>query len=237
MFTVIVRTLILYLLVFITMRLTGKRQIGQLQPYEVTVAIMISALAAIPMEDVSIPLTNSIIPILLLLSAQVLVSMLSLKVNKVRAYLCGKPSILIENGKIMEEELRNIRVNINDLLEQLRLSGYANIADVEFAILESNGELSVIPKSQKRPVTPQDLHISTEYEGISQTLIIDGQVDVDNLCRIGLTEEWLAQELSKFGIDNLKDVLLASIDTSGRLFFQIKGKKSMSKKKNCGERS
>ncbi|NLX90662.1 MAG: DUF421 domain-containing protein [Firmicutes bacterium] len=233
MLTVIIRTLILYALVFATMRLTGKRQIGQLQPYEVTVAIMISALAAIPMEDVSIPLTNSIIPILLLLSGQVLVSMLSMKVNKVRAFLCGKPSILVENGKLVEQELKKSRVNLNDLLEQLRLAGFHNIADVEFAIMESNGEFSVIPKSQKRPVTPEDLGVSTKYEGITQTLIIDGRVDHDNLCRTGLTEEWLARELSKFGIHNVKDVLLASLDTSGKLYFQVKGKTNQ--KSNCGE--
>lgn len=235
MLTVIIRTLILYALVFATMRLTGKRQIGQLQPYEVTVAIMISALAAIPMEDVSIPLTNSIIPILLLLSGQVLVSMLSMKVNKVRAFLCGKPSVLVENGKLVEEELKKIRVNLNDLLEQLRLAGFPNISDVEFAIMESNGQLSVIPKSQKRPVTPEDLGVSTKYEGITQTLIIDGRVDHDNLCRTGLTVEWLVSELSKFGIHNLKDILLASIDTSGRLYFQVKSKTD--KKSNCGESS
>ncbi len=233
MLTVIIRTLILYTLVFITMRVTGKRQIGQLQPYEVTVAIMVSALAAIPMEDISIPLTNSIIPILLLLSAQVLVSMLSMKFNKVRAFLCGKPSVLVENGKLVEHELEKIRVNINDLLEQLRLAGFSNIADVEFAIMESNGQLSVIPKSQKRPVTPEDLNIPTNYEGISHTLIIDGRVNADNLCRTGLTKEWLSRELSKFGVHNLKEVLLASIDTSGRLFFQLKSKES--KKKNSGE--
>jgi uncharacterized membrane protein YcaP (DUF421 family) len=226
LFTVIARTAILYVLVFITMRLTGKRQIGQLQPYEVTIAIMISALAAIPMEDVSIPLINSIIPILLLLSAQILVSMLSMKVNKVRNFLCGKPSILVENGKLVEQELEKIRVNLNDLSEQLRLAGYSNLADVEFAIMESNGQLSVIPKSQKRPVTPEDLNISTNYEGITQNLIIDGQIDHANLQRVGLSEDWLFQELSKFGINNFRDVLLASIDTSGNLYYQIKSKVS-----------
>ncbi len=224
MFTVIARTIILYLLVFATMRLTGKRQIGQLQPYEVTIAIMISALAAIPMEDVSIPLINSIIPILLLLSAQVLVSMLSMRVNSVRGFLCGKPSILVENGKIVEQELTKIRVNLNDLSEQLRLAGFYNLADVEFAVMESNGQLSVIPKSQKRPVTPEDLNIPTKYEGISQSLIIDGRVDRGNLQRIGLTEEWLSGELAKFGINDYRDVLLASIDTSGNLYYQEKSK-------------
>ena len=121
MFVVIIRTIILYLLVFTAMRMMGKRQIGQLQPYELAVAIMISALAAFPMEDIGISLVNSIVPILLIVFAQVVVSVISLKYKGARAFLCGKPSIVISNGKVVESELRNLRVNINDMLEQLRL--------------------------------------------------------------------------------------------------------------------
>lgn len=222
MFTVILRTVILYFVVFIVMRIMGKRQIGQLQPYELAVAIMISALAAIPMEDISIPLSNSIVPILILLSFQVMVSILSVKSGPARALLCGKPSIVIENGKIIESELSNLRVNINDLLEQLRLAGYPNLSDVEFAILETNGQLSVLPKSQKRPLCPEDINIPTNYEGLCYSLILDGKVDSQNLKSVGLTEKWLRNELNKFGIDDVKDVFLASLDTNGTLFFQRK---------------
>ncbi len=224
MFTVISRTVILYFLVFLVMRIMGKRQIGQLQPYELAVAIMISALAAIPMEDISIPLSNSIIPILILLSFQVMVSVLSIKSGRARALLCGKPSIVIENGKINELELSNLRVNINDLLEQLRLAGYANLQDVEFATMETNGQLSVVPKSQKRALCPEDINIPTSYEGLCYSLIIDGQVDAQNLKSVGLTENWLRDELNKYGIKDFKDVFLASLDTNGRLFYQKKQK-------------
>ncbi|NMB41262.1 MAG: DUF421 domain-containing protein [Firmicutes bacterium] len=226
MFIVIIRTAILYFLVFAVMRMMGKRQIGQLQPYELAVAIMISALAAIPMEDVNISLVNSVIPILLILFFQVLVSVISLKFKGVRAFICGKPSIVIENGKIVEPELRNLRVNINDLLEQLRLGGHPNIADVEFAIMETNGQLSVIPKSQKRPLNPEDLNIPTEYEGICHPLIFDGQVDHENLSSAGLSLDWLETELGKFGIGNLQEVFFASLDTTGKLYFQQKEMKS-----------
>lgn len=222
LFTVIFRTVILYVIVFVVMRIMGKRQIGQLQPYELAVAIMISALAAIPMEDISIPLVNSIVPILILLSFQVMVSVLSVKYGPVRALLCGKPSIVVENGRINETELGNLRVNINDLLEQLRLAGYPNLADVEFAIMETNGQLSVIPKSQKRPLNPGDINIPTDYEGLCYSLIVDGQVDFQNLKSVGLNENWLKTELNKFGINNFKDVFLASLDTNGKLFFQRK---------------
>ncbi len=222
MFTVIFRTVILYFLVFVVMRIMGKRQIGQLQPYELVVVIMISALAAIPMEDISIPLVNSIVPILILLSFQVIVSVLSVKYAPVRALLCGRPSIVVGNGRINETELGNLRVNINDLLEQLRLAGYPNLSDVEFAIMETNGELSVIPKSQKRPLNPEDINLPTNYEGLCYSLIVDGHVDSQNLRSVGLNENWLKTELSKFGINDFKEVFLASLDTDGKLFYQRK---------------
>jgi len=225
MFTVIIRTVILYILVFIVTRLMGKRQIGQLQPFELAVAIMVSALAAVSMEDISIPLINSIIPILLIMSMQILVSVLSLKYSSARVLLCGKPSIVIKNGIIQESEMLNLRITINDLLEQLRLAGYYNLSDVEFAIFETNGQLSVLPKSQKRPTNPEDFNISTEYEGVNHSLIVDGQIDYDNLNKIGLTEEWLKQELLKFGINDPSSVLIASIDPGGKLYYQEKENK------------
>lgn len=222
MFIVMIRTVILYSLVFVVMRLMGKRQIGQLQPNELAVAIMISALAAIPMEDISIPLINSIVPILLLLALQIAVSVVTLKFKGARAVLCGKPSILVQNGKMVQSEMNRLRVNINDLLEQLRVEGYYNIADVEFAIMETNGQLSVVPKSQKRALSPEDISLSTSYEGICHPLVIDGKIEHDNLRKVGLTEKWLLGELSKHGLKSASEVLFASLDTSGNLLFQRK---------------
>jgi uncharacterized membrane protein YcaP (DUF421 family) len=220
----IIRTLILFAVVVIGLRLMGKRQIGQLQPYELVIIIMLSALAAIPMEDTGIPLLSSLVPIFVLLVMQVVLSYISLKSERARGIICGTPSVLIENGKLVEKELARVRYNINDLLEQLRAKNMPNIADVEFAILETNGELSVIPKSQKRPVVPADMNLPTGYEGLPVTLIIDGSVIGKNLSGINLSEEWLKAELQKFNIKNFKDVLFASLDTEGKLFFQVKSK-------------
>ena len=142
MLVVFARTLILYVLVVIVMRIMGKRQIGQLQPFELVIAIMISELASVPMQNTGIPLINGIIPILTLLVAQITMSFISLKSTKARGVICGKPSILIENGRINEKELRKEMYTINDLLEQLRIKNFQNIADVEFAILETNGQLA-----------------------------------------------------------------------------------------------
>lgn len=224
MLVVFVRALVLYFVVIIAMRIMGKRQIGQLQPFELAIAIMISELAAVPMQNTGIPLVNGLIPIVTLLIAQVLISLISLKSIKARGIICGKPSILIENGKILESELRKEMYTINDLLEQLRIQSISNISDVEYAILETNGQLSVIQKSQKRPVNPEDLNMTTKYEGLSLELIIDGRLIGKNLEKAGLDREWLMKELNKQGIDDIRKVLFASLDTQGNLFCQGKTK-------------
>ncbi len=218
----ILRTVILFAVVVIGIRLMGKRQIGQLQPYEIVIVIMLSALAAIPMENTEVPLLFGLFPIFTLILIQVAMSFLSLKSQRAREIICGTPSVLVENGKIIEKELARLRYNINDLLAQLREKNMPNIADVEFAILESGGKLSVIPKSQKRPVIPEDLDIPTKYEGLPVTLIIDGFVLKKNLALVNLTEEWLGTELNKFGIKSFKDVLFAHLDTEGKLLYQAK---------------
>lgn len=220
MLVVFARALILYIVVVVSMRIMGKRQIGQLQPFELAIAIMISELAAVPMQNTGIPLINGIIPILTLLIAQLLMSLLSLKSIKARALICGKPTILIEKGKICEEALRKELYTINDLLEQLRIKDYPNITDVEYAILETNGQLSVIPKSQKRPLNPKDMDIKTDYEGITIDVIIDGNILKNNLKAAGKDEQWLIQELHKHHYESPKEILLASIDSSGKLFHQ-----------------
>lgn len=222
MLVVFTRTLILFLLVVITMRIMGKRQIGELQPFELAVAILISELAAVPMQNTGIPLVNGIIPILTLLVAQMSLSFISLKSTKARGIICGRPSILIENGKIKEKELRKEMYTLNDLLEQLRINNTPNIADVEFAILETNGQLSIIPKSQKRPVIAEDLNIPTNYDGLPLDLIVDGNVNYENLKKARLNQIWLEDELKKFGVDKLKDVLFASLDSQGKLYYQLK---------------
>lgn len=222
MLVVFVRTLILFTLVVVTMRVMGKRQIGELQPFELAVAILISELAAVPMQNTGIPLVNGIIPILTLLIAQMILSFISLKSVKARGIICGKPSILIANGKIQEDQLRKEMFTLNDLLEQLRINNIPNIADVEFAILETNGQLSVIPKSQKRTVTAEDLNLSTNYEGLPLSLIIDGSVNYQNLQIANLDLPWLLNEIKKFGADKPEDVLFASLDTQGNLYCQTK---------------
>ena len=222
MIVIFFRTIILYGLVMIVMRLMGKRQIGQLQPFELAIAIMISELAAIPMQNTGIPLVNGIIPILTLLLAQISISLVSLKSVKARALICGRPRVLIENGKIIEANLIKELYTINDLLEQLRIKNVPNIADVDYAILETNGQLSVIPKAKKRPVTPSDMQISIGNDGLPLDLIIDGEVIATNLVMADVNQQWLKNELKKQGIKNIKNVLIASVDINKKLFCQTK---------------
>jgi uncharacterized membrane protein YcaP (DUF421 family) len=203
------------------MRVMGKRQVGQLQPFEFVLAIMIADLVAVPMQDKEIPLINGIIPIVTLLIAQMTLSYLSLKNTKARSIICGRPAVLIRNGKIVEEELARLRYNLNDLTEQLRAKNFANLQDVEFAILETSGDLSVIPKSQKRPVNPEDLQLQTHYEGLAFPLIIDGSIEHANLAKANLDEAWLRQELGHFNLLP-ETTLVAILDTRGQLFVQEK---------------
>lgn len=222
MLITIIRTLILYGLVFLVLRLLGKRQIAQLQPFELVVLLMISELAAIPSENAGIPLLNGIIPILALLLAELTLSYLSLKSEKARALLCGTPTIVIDKGRILEHELKNMRYNLSDLLEQLRVKNVPNIADVEYGILETNGELSVILKAAKRPAIPTDFQIIPPYEGLPLTLIMDGIPNPENIRKAKVDIPWLEGEIKKQNLTSIKEVLLASLDSSGNLYIQGK---------------
>jgi uncharacterized membrane protein YcaP (DUF421 family) len=222
MIVIVVRTLILYTLVIVALRVMGKREIAQLQPFELVVILMISDLAVVPSENVGIPLLSGIIPILVLLSASLSLAWITLKSEKARAIICGRPSILIERGKIVEEELKRNCYNLTDLLEQLRIKNVPNIADVEFAVLENNGNLSVFPKAQKRPTIPEDFNITPQYEGLPLTIIMDGKLNTKNLQQSNKDLNWLKRELKKQTIDKVEDVLIASLDSSGTLFTQAK---------------
>jgi len=225
MIIIVVRTLILYTLVVVALRMMGKREIAQLQPFELVVILMISDLAVIPSENVGIPLLSGIIPILVLLSANLTLAWVTLKSEKARDIICGTPSILIRQGKIVEEELKRNCYNLTDLLEEIRIKNVPNIADIEFAVLENNGELSVFPKSQKRPTIPEDFHLAPPYEGLPFILIKDGKLDQRSLQQSNTDLKWLKKELKKQNIASIQDTFIASLDSSGKLFTQAKFRK------------
>lgn len=214
------RAFLIYTFVLITMRIMGKRQLAHLQPFELVVAIMIADLAIIPMEDTSKPLLSGLVPIITLLLLELLLSYLSLKSELFRKIIGSTPSIIIYKGKLDYKEMEKQRLNINELMEQLRSKDIFNLSDVEFAILETGGQLNVIPKSQKRAVTPEDLKIKTPYDDIPYTFILDGRINHQNLKKANKNINWLNKQLEQKNL-TAKDVLYAGLDTSGKFELHI----------------
>ena len=224
MLNTFIRVIILYILVLIIMRLMGKREIGQMQPFELVIAIMIADLASIPMADIGIPLSNGIIPILALLLLQLLISIINVKSIKLRIFICGSPSILIYRGKIQEKTLKKEKITINELEERLRQNNVFSFGDVEYAILETSGQVTVIQKPNKKNLTPEDLGLNLEYEGIPYDLVIDGKVMNQNLKSIGKDYNWLKKQTEKFNIKP-EEALIVTFNGKEQIFCQAKEKK------------
>lgn len=221
MIITLVRAILLYIVVLVVMRLMGKREIGQLQPFELAISIMIADLASIPMTETGIPLSRGIIPILGLLVMHLIISVLNLKSIKARQAICGKPTILVYRGKINEKALIKERFTINELEERLRGNNVVNIGDVEYAILETSGQVTVILKPNKRNTTPEDFNIMPDYEGIPYDLVVDGKVMYANLEAIGRNYAWLRKEVGKFNMAP-EEALIVTFDGKGQIFCQKK---------------
>ena len=213
------RAIVLYILVLVVMRLMGKREIGQMQPFELAISIMIADLATLPMTETGVPISNGIIPILGLLVMHLTISMLNLKSTKAREIICGKPAILIFRGKVDEKVLKKERFTINELEERLRTNNIFNIGDVEYAVLETSGQVTVIPKPNKRATTPEDFNIEPKYEGRPYDLVVDGKVMYKNLEKLGKNYVWLQKQTEKFGI-RPEQALIVTIDGDNQFFCQ-----------------
>ena len=222
MLHVIIRAVTVYFVVLAAMRVMGKREIGNLSPFDLVVAIMIAELGAIPLQEHDIPLLHGLASIVVLAGVQVVVALLCLKYPGVRRAVIGEPTVIIEDGRIMGSNMRKLRYNINDLLSQLRDKNVFNISDVEFAMLEPSGDLSIMLKSQRRPVTPEDMSVPTSYEGPAYPLVADGKVQYKYLKMLDLTVKDVIDRLLEKDVHNLEDVFLASLDTSGELYVTMK---------------
>lgn len=216
------RAIILYAVLFGVLRLMGKRQISQLQPFDLAVTLIIADLASQSASDTDKPMLYSIVPILALFLVQRLVSYLSLKLPKVRHFLTGNTLIMIKKGVVMEDAMRSARYGIEDLLEQLRGKEAFVLSDVEYAILETNGDLSVLKKAYAQPPTVGDMGIKTADEELSYMLICDGEADKNVLERISKDERWLQKQLDKVGIKEKKQVFFAFLNKDGMMHVQMK---------------
>ncbi len=212
------RIVILYIVVGIALRVMGKREIGQLSVFDFVVSVMIAELSTVPMEDTDQPLMQALLSVGSLVALQVLVAIIQLKSRRFRHLIDGEPTILVEHGQIQDKEMRKMRYTVNDLMMQLREKGIANVADVEFAILETSGKLSVFPKAERRPVTPADLHQKVSPESIHMPVIKDGQPIQKTLDHLRRDKTWLLQELNRRGYERMEDVFFASVDPEGTLF-------------------
>ncbi len=218
--TIFIRVVLLYTFSFLAMRLMGKRQVGQLQPHELVLALMVAEIAAAPMEDVATPMLHGLVPILGLLVLHGVYAVLALKSRGIRRLMYGVPGVVIREGVVDGKQMKRMAYTVTDLMEELRGQGYEDISRIHTAILETNGKLSVFPKSDYAPVSCSDLHLKPEPLKMPLLLIADGAVQQKHLQQSGHDEAWLLQQLNRVRIHSVKQVLLASLNGQGELFVQ-----------------
>ena len=212
------RTITLYLLLVVGIRLMGKRQVGELEPAELVLAMLLSDLAAVPMQDFGIPLAFGVVPIVALLCLSMILSVLTLRSVRLRVLLCGRPSIVVEKGTILQKELCKTRMTPDELMEELRLQGITDLATVKYAILETSGRLSAILYAGCQPATAQQMGLTAEESGLPHTVIDNGRVYPDNLRRRGLDRRWLERQLAAHGLRSAREVFLMTVDERGGVY-------------------
>lgn len=222
MIIAVIRTIILYLLIILGIRLLGKRQVGELEPTELVLSLLIADLAAVPMQDFGIPLLMGILPILTLLSLSAILSGLTVRSIRFRALLCSRPSIVIREGKILPQALRKNRFTVDELMEELRMAGVTDLATVKYAVLETSGRISVLPYTKDQPPTARMMGLKPQENGLPLPLISDGRVLHRNLQMRKLSEGWLNEELARRGVKDPEQVFLLTVDEAGTVYFVAK---------------
>ena len=222
MFTGLMRTLILYILIIAGVRLMGKRQVGELEPSELVLSLIIADLASVPMQDYGIPLLAGVAPILALLALTMMLSVLTMKSVRFRALLCGRPSVVVREGVPDQREMARNRLTVDELLEELRGQGYPDLSAVQYAILETNGRLSVLPFAGERPPTAQELGVRARESGLPRVVVSDGRVLEENLRALRKDQAWLREELGRRGGRGPGEVFLLLADETGQTFLTKK---------------
>lgn len=216
MTTAFLRTVILYFILMIGLRLMGKRQIGELEPSELVLTLIISDLAAVPMQDFGIPLVNGLFPIITLLCLSMLLSFFSLKSIRFRGLVCGHPTVIVREGKVLQQNMAKNRFTVDELYEQLRSQGYSDLSSVKYAILETSGQVSVLPYTKASPVTPQIMTIDVQDDVTLPILLInDGHVMSNNLRSTGYDQNWLNRQLKERRLTSPQQVFLMTVDEAG----------------------
>ena len=216
MATAFFRTVILYLLLIAGLRITGKRQIGELEPIELVLTMLLSDLASVPMQDFGIPLVNGVFPIMTLLCLSMLLSFFSMKSIRFRGLICGHPTVIIREGKILQQNMARNRFTVDELYEQLRSQGYSDLKSVKYAILETSGQVSVLPYAKDGPVTARSMGLQVPDDVTLPVLLInDGHVMAQNLAASGYDCNWLNRQLRDRRLTSPRQVFLKTVDEAG----------------------
>lgn len=216
MITAFLRTVLLYALLIVGLRLTGKRQIGQLEPIELVLMMLLSDLASVPMQDFGLPLLQGVIPIITLLAISTLLSGISMLSIRFRSLICGEPTIIIRDGVLQQSAMRRSRLTSDEVLEELRAQSIASLADVKYAVLETSGQLSVLLRSDVQPLTPRQTGISVADDVFLPVIIIDnGRLMGKNMKKMGLDDKWLRAQLKHHKAQRVQDVFLMTVDRGG----------------------
>ena len=214
MFVTLIRTVILYVFAIISLRIMGKRQIGELQPSDLVVTLLISQIISIPIQDTDIPLVNTIIPILLLIGFEILTSVFNMKSIKFRSFMHGHPVVIINDGVLNQKLLKELRFTLDDLLESLRQKDIFDISQVQYAIVETNGQLSVLLKADYDTVTREDMNLSPSPQGYQCPVIIDGKIFEKDFKICNTNNKKIEMIISKEKLQ-IKDILLMTVDSAG----------------------
>ena len=219
MLTLIIRSIIIYFVVLIVFRLMGKRQLGQMQPFELVLTLILADLATIPMAEMSVPLVHGIVPLLALLVTHYVITILSKHFPKFSEVFSGKPVIVINQNGIDYKAVQKLNLSIDDILESLRSAGYFSPDEVLFAIMETNGKVSVLPKASNSPVTKEDMNIKSEENSIPITIVSEGKLIKENFQQIKVPEQKIKDFITSLGV-KMKKILILTLDNNGKVYFQ-----------------
>ncbi len=224
MLTIIVRAILIYILVLFVFRLMGKRQIGQMQPFELVLTLIIADLATIPMAESSVPVLHGVIPLLTLVVVHYFLTLISKNSVKFGNFISGKPVIVINPKGIDEKALHSLNITVDDLFEAIRGAGYFNLEEVQYAIMETNGTVNVLPKAEFSPVVNKDLKLKIEETSIPVTLVSEGKLMKNNINLAGVDLPFIEKFMKKAGIDKISKVLVLTLNKSGIVYIQEKNK-------------
>ena len=219
---IFVRTVILYFAILISMRIMGKRQLGEMEISEFIVAALIADLAATPLQDIGIPLLNGLVPIIIMFCFEIIIAGLNMRSVKLRKLTYGRPEVIIRNGRIIREAMHKNRFTLDELMQELRAQGLTDTAQVEYAVLETNGQLSIILKSGNQPATASQMGVDADDVSYAHIIINEGRILDNNLKLLGRDRRWLANELKRQNLRSADEVYILTLSENGSVFCQAK---------------